>query len=133
VVRGPLLQLIVPSEYAFTQASQNLRSEMCVCTVFYSDDEGGEWQESADSMFVRSNGGAALHFVECPCVAETADGRLLCFMRTEMQRLAQSYSSDSGVHWGLTELNSLASSRAELMLLRLPGTADLLCIWNQAR
>jgi len=36
------------------------------------------------------------------------------------------FSDDEGVHWSLTELNSLASSRSEVLLLRLPGTADLL-------
>ena len=125
-------RLLVPSEYAFKQAAQTGRFEMSLCTAFYSDDEGATWIESADAMFVREDGGATLHFVETPCVAETADGRLLCFMRNEMQRLAQSYSVDGGAHWGVTELNSLASSRSEVMLLRLPSpAADLLCIWNQ--
>jgi hypothetical protein len=97
-------RIVVPSEYAFKQAAQTGRFEMSVCTVFYSDDEGGAWRESADAMFVREDGGARIHFVETPCVAETADGRMLCFMRTEMQRLAQSYSDDGGIHWGPTEL-----------------------------
>ena len=126
-------RLIVPNEYAFQQASAgDVRSEMSLFSCLYSDDEGSEWRESPDSMFVREDEGATLHFVETPTVAETADGRLLCFMRCEMQRLAQAYSDDAGVHWSLTELNSLASSRSEVLLLRLPGTAHLLCIWNQA-
>ena len=83
-------RLIVPNEYAFKQA-QGPHHKMSVCTVVYSDDEGREWHESADSMFVREDGGATLQFVEAPSVAETADGRLLCFMRCEMQRLAQAY------------------------------------------
>ena len=85
-------RLIVPNEYAFQQAStSDIRSEMSLCSCLYSDDEGNEWRESPDSMFVREDEGASLHFVETPTVAETADGRLLCFMRCEMQRLAQAY------------------------------------------
>ena len=128
-------RLVVPSEYAFKQATDlhtDAHHKMAVCTVFYTDDEGQTWNESADSLFVRQGNGGLIHFVEAPCVAETSDGRLLIFMRTEMQRLAQSYSSDGGVHWSLTELNSLASSRSEALLLRVPSTEDLLCIWNQA-
>jgi hypothetical protein len=128
-------RLIVPSEYAFKQALHvhgDAHHKMAVCTIFYSDDEGQTWSESADSLFVREKNGAFMHFVEAPCVAETADGKLLMFMRTEMQRLAQSYSEDNGVHWSLTQLNSLVSSRSEALVLRIPSTGDLLCIWNQA-
>ena len=51
---------------------------------------------------------------------------------TEMQRLLQSYSDDDGSHWEMPELSSLLSSRSEVMVLRIPSTGDLLCVWNQA-
>jgi len=127
-------RLIVPSEYSFKQSTHkwiDAHHKMSVCTVFHSDDEGDTWNESPDSLFVREQDGGFMHFAEAPCVAETADGRLLIFMRTEMQRLAQSYSEDEGVHWSPTQLNSLASSRSEVLLLSIPSTRDLLCIWNQ--
>ena len=129
-------RLIVPSEYAFKQnmegAGDDTNKKMSMGTVFYSDDEGETWNESVDSIFVREKGGAVLSFAEAPCVAETADGRLLIFMRTNMQRLLQSYSKDDGIHWDLAELNSLLSSRSEMLLTRIPSTGDLLCVWNQA-
>ena len=61
---------------------------------------------------------------------QTTSGRLLMFMRTEMQRIAQSYSIDGGVHWEQGALNELVSSRSEIWLDRMPGSGDLLCVWN---
>ena len=125
-------RLIVPSEYSFVQNYNKHKDfRFTLCIVFYSDDEGETWAESVDSIFVREQEGALLHMAEAPCVAETADGRLLMFARTEMQRLLQSYSQDDGVHWEVAELSSLLSSRSEMLLTRIPSTGDLLCVWNQ--
>ena len=105
---------------------------MKLCTTYYSDDEGDSWAESVDSVFVgEEDRGARAAFVEAPCIAETDDGRLLMFMRTEMQRIAQSYSCDGGVHWQQGKFNDLVSSRSEIWLDRMPASGDLLCVWNQ--
>ena len=126
-------RLVLPNEYSYNQATQyHKHNSMKICTVLYSDDEGETWAESADSVFVgEKDRGAHIAFVEAPCIVETADGRLLMFMRTEMQRLAQSYSIDGGVHWEQGSLNALLSSRSEVWLDRIPTTGDLLCVWNQ--
>ena len=126
-------RLILPNEYSYRQDSRHHRhNNMKLCTVFYSDDEGDTWAESDDSVFVgEEDRGARASFVEAPCIAEAADGRLLMFMRTEMQRIAQSYSRDGGVHWEQGVFNELVSSRSEIWLDRIPDTADLLCVWNQ--
>ena len=126
-------RLILPNEYAYKQDSRRFpHNSMKLCTAFYSDDNGASWSESADSIFVcEQDRGANASFVEAPCVVETADGRLLMFMRTEMQRIAQSYSSDGGVHWEQGVFNELLSSRSEIWIDRFPDTGDLLCVWNQ--
>ena len=126
-------RLIMPNEYAFGQDTRQFpHNSMKLCTAFYSDDEGVSWSESADTVFVcEQDRGAYASFVEAPCIAETNDGRLLMFMRTEMQRIAQSYSSDGGVHWEQGEFNDLVSSRSEIWIDRLPDSGDLLCVWNQ--
>lgn len=126
-------RLIMPNEHAFGQDTRQFpHNSMKLCTAFYSDDEGASWAESADTVFVgEQDRGAYASSVEAPCVAETTDGRLLMFMRTEMQRIAQSYSSDGGVHWEQGEFNDLLSSRSEIWLDRIPETGDLLCVWNQ--
>lgn len=127
-------RLILPNEYAYKQDSRQYpHNSMKLCTTYYSDDEGDSSAESVDSVFVgEQDRGARAAFVEAPCIAETADGRLLLmFMRTEMQRIAQSYSCDGGVHWQQGEFNDLVSSRSEIWLDRMPASGNLLCVWNQ--
>ena len=127
-------RLIIPNAYVYAQDTQQYRhNTMQISTVFHSDDEGETWAESVDSVFVGDeNRGARAVSVEEPTIAETADGRLLMFMRTEVQRIAQSYSSDGGEHWEQGVLNSLVSSLAAVWLTRIPTTGDLLCVWNQS-
>ena len=96
-----------------------------------SDDDGASWDESPDALFLFGDGGSRIHSTEVPCIAETGDGRLLMFMRTQLQRLAQSYSDDGGEHWTEVELNELVASHSEVWLARLTNTDDLLCVWNQ--
>ena len=122
-------RLLLPNEYWYTQPGDR---GMGICTMFYSDDEGKTWRESPESLFAWEKDGAVIGGAEVPCVAETADGKLLMFMRTELQRIAQSYSTDGGVHWSPVTLNSLPSSRSEVWLAQIPTTGDLLCVWNQA-
>ena len=122
-------RLLLPNEYWYAQSGDR---GMGVCTVYYSDDEGQTWRESADSHFVYENNGALIGSVEVPCVAQASDGRLLMLMRTELRRIAQSYSTDGGERWSPVALSSLVSSGSEVWLARIPTTGDLLCVWNQA-
>lgn len=124
-------RIVLANEYAFVTPSTARHSTMNLCTVFYSDDEGKSWGESSESLFLFGDAGSRIHSTEVPCVVETANGRLLMFMRTELQRLGQGYSDDDGEHWSEVELNGLAASHPEVWLARLPSTGDLLCVWNQ--
>ncbi len=122
-------RLVLPTEYWFQQADDR---GIGICTALYSDDEGRSWSESKDTLWVWENGGARQGACEVPTVVETADGRLLMFMRTWYQRIAQSYSKDGGQTWSPAKLNDLVSSNSEIFLAQIPKTGHLLCIWNQA-
>ena len=122
-------RLVLPNEYWRTQAEDR---GLGVCTAFYSDDEGQTWKESSNSLWVWENGGASQGGCEVPCVVEAADGRLLMFMRTRYQRIAQSESQDGGTTWSAVRLNDLVSSNSEVYVVRVPIRNDLLCVWNQA-
>ena len=122
-------RLVLPTEYWFQQPDDR---GIGICTAFYSDDEGRSWRESKDTLWVWENGGAWQGACEVPSVVETADGRLLMFMRTWYQRVAQSYSKDGGQTWSPAKLNDLVSSNSEIFLAQIPTTDHLLCIWNQA-
>ena len=124
--------LVLPNEYWFAQPGNGKHVGIGICSAFYSDDEGESWHESRDSLWVCDEGGARQGNCEVPVVAETTDGRLLMFMRTQYQRIAQSYSEDNGRTWSHVQLNDLVNSNSEIYLARVPSKGDLLCLWNQA-
>ena len=122
-------RLVLANEYWYEHKGSD--TGLGICTAYYSDDEGKTWAESADSIILRK-GRALFDSLQVPCISETADGRLLMFMRNEVGRIAQSYSEDGGQHWTAASLNDLVSSNSEIWLSQIPGTGDLLCVWNQA-
>ena len=110
---------------------------MGICKTYYSDDEGRSWQGCKGGMFGWFNergvpdGTGGLTAVYEPTVAETKDGRLLMFARCKRGRLVQCYSLDAGETWLSMQPSDLSSSQSPPMLVRIPQTGDLLCVWNQ--
>ncbi len=102
--------------------------------VYYSDDEGQTWQRNANGeMMVTLDYEAGGNWsTEEPTVVEYWPGHLLMLYRTPLGRLFQSWSADDGTNWTLPRPTALASSRAPAALTKIPGTQDLLVIWNQA-
>ena len=122
-------RFVLANEYWYTQPGDR---GLGVCSAFYSDDRGQTWRESGERLWVWEKGGVSQGSAEVPCIVEASDGRLLMFMRTYYQRIAQSESHDGGKTWSGVKLNNLASGNSEIYLARIPPTDDLLCIWNQA-
>ena len=96
------------------------------------NDEKGIWATGAE-LFVTLDTSAGGHFTcEEPDVVEVSPEHLLMIHRTSLGRLFQSWSSDNGGTWSQPEPTTLASSRAPAAIARIPGTGDLLIIWNQS-
>jgi hypothetical protein len=111
------------------------------CHVYYSDDEGKSWRPnegkgvwgSGGELFVTLDQSAGGNYgCEEPVVAEVEPDHLLMLMRTPLGRFYQSWSDDDGKSWSLPEPTSLASAYAPAALARIPGSRDLLVVWNQA-
>ena len=111
--------------------------EMGICKTYYSDDEGRNWNECHGGLFGWFNeqgvpdGTGCITDVYEPTSAETADGRLLLFARSKRGRLVQAYSVDRGERWLSMQPTELASYQSPPLLIRIPSTGDLLCVWNQ--
>lgn len=107
--------------------------EIDITHVFYSDDEGRTWHRAEGDIFGWLHRGwlNCVAFDE-PAVEELADGRLLLVGRSTVGRLLYSLSEDHGEHWSIVEPLPLASSYAPAALSKIPGTGDILCVWNQA-
>jgi hypothetical protein len=111
--------------------------EMGICIAYYSDDEGMTWKQCEGGIFgwfdqrgVPNGEGGILDVYE-PTAAQCKDGRVLMFARSKAGRLVQSYSPDGGPTWNSVLPTELASSQSPPMLVRIPSTGDLLCVWNQ--
>lgn len=111
--------------------------EMGIAIVYYSDDEGLSWSQAEGGLFgwfdeygVPNGEGGIIDVYE-PTVAETKDGRVLFFGRTKTGRLVKAYSLNGGQIWYSVLPTELSSSQSPPLLIQIPQTGDLLCIWNQ--
>ena len=102
--------------------------------VYYSDDEGQTWHRNANGeMMITLDYEAGGNWsAEEPVIVEYAPKHLLMLYRTPLGRLFQSWSKDDGSNWTMPRPTALAASRAPAALKRIPGTNDLLVVWNQA-
>ena len=106
--------------------------EMAGSYANFSDDEGRTWQHSKGFLMGYFEDGHLGHWsCEEPVMVELADGRLLCFMRSTCGRILKSYSSDGGESWTRVEVTDLAMSNSPCRLDRIPGSNDLVLVWNQ--
>ena len=95
-------------------------------TTLWSDDDGLTWTVSESRVQLPLRGAMEPH------VEETGDGRVLMVMRNQLGRLYLSESSDGGESWGAVKATDLMSPESCPELTRIPGTGDLLMIWNNA-
>ena len=94
---------------------------------YYSDDEGETWTEAKNwwALPVESQTG-----LQEPGVVELADGSLLSWSRTDQGRQYESRSRDAGVTWSAPQPTLLRSPAAPASIKRLPGSGDLLAVFN---
>ncbi len=100
------------------------KPDPAVSFVLYSDDEGRTWKKSSPDLHAPKRGAME------PGVVELADGRILMIIRTQTGRIYHSYSSDGGAHWEEARPMDIVSPEAPASIKRIPGTKDLLLVWN---
>jgi Tol biopolymer transport system component len=93
-------------------------------TTLYSDDDGLTWHVSPSRIALPKRGAMEPH------VEETGDGRVLMVMRNQLGKLYFSESSDEGATWSAPWASDLITPESCPELTRIPGTGDLLMIWN---
>jgi len=92
-----------------------------------SDDDGKTWQESANwwAMPIRSGSG-----LQEPGVVERADGSLFSWARTDAGFQYGFESKDGGKVWGAPTPTTLASPVSPASIKRVPGSSELLAVFN---
>lgn len=109
-----------------------------VTQVAYSDDNGRSWALSPDEIttdamlpaFRKKFGQRVAPGFWEASIARRADGSLLMIGRTYAGFQYESVSIDDGVHWSRAKPSPIPSPAAPARLVRVPGSADLLVIWN---
>jgi len=93
----------------------------------YSDDDGQKWQEAANwwAMPVRSGSG-----LQEPGVVERADGSLFSWARTDAGSQYGFESKDGGKNWDAPTPTTLASPVSPASIKRIPGSDELLAVFN---
>jgi hypothetical protein len=94
---------------------------------YLSDDEGQTWTEAATWWAAPVHSGAGL---QEPGVIELADGKLFSWARTTLGAQYGFTSADRGKTWTAPEPTSLKSPCSPASIKRLPGSSDLLCVYN---
>lgn len=94
---------------------------------YLSDDEGRTWSEAPTWWAAPLAGGAGL---QEPGVVELADGKLFSWARTAFGAQYGFTSANAGKTWTAPEPTPLKSPCSPASIKRLPGSSDLLGIWN---
>ena len=92
-----------------------------------SDDGGATWREGN-----RAPNPDEIMFQE-PGVCELSDGRVLMNIRTDAGSQYFAYSSDGGQSWSSPIPSVLDSPLSPALIKRIPGSDDLLAVWNPKR
>jgi sialidase-1 len=114
----------------------SVKPERLATRIAYSDDSGRTWSLAPQTLTVsdvipgssaEKSGRSGLHEAS---IAERADGTLLMLGRTMAGRIYRSLSVDRGVTWSTPEPTDLRSGAAPARVERIPGSEDLLVVWN---
>ncbi|MBI4602518.1 MAG: exo-alpha-sialidase, partial [Planctomycetes bacterium] len=100
------------------------RADHYVSLCWISDDGGGTWRRGRGQVDLPRRGAME------PEVLELKDGRLLMILRTQLGHIAASRSSDGGETWSPAEPWGVRSPESPATLRRIPGTGDILLLWN---
>ena len=124
-------RLIAP--LAFHRARQTLDNGVdgvdlrAIDLWFYSDDDGATWTESPTwwALPVASETG-----LQEPGVVELADGSIFSWARTDQGRQYECRSRDAGATWSAPQPTLLRSPASPASIKRLPGSGELLAVFN---
>lgn len=124
-------RLVIPLAFHRSRGSDPKTSKSwdarAIAMWIYSDDEGATWQESGSwwAMPVRSGSG-----LQEPGVVENADGSLFSWCRTDQGAQYGFTSTDAGKTFTPPAATDMKSPNGPASIKRLPGSNDLLAVYN---
>lgn len=129
VIQLPGGRLIVPAALHSAGLLEPVFSPYGKIVCYVSDDGGETWQRGQEVLVeTRASGDPVM--VQEPGVVPLQDGRLMMFCRTDAGSQYLAYSGDAGVSWSPLRASEIISPRSPASIKRIPGTGDLLLVWN---
>jgi sialidase-1 len=124
-------RLVVPVAFHRARRSSpqdaNSFDSRAVALWYLSDDEGRTWRESNDwwTLPLPSRSG-----MQEPGVVELAGGNVFSWARTDLSAQWGCVSTNGALSWSPPAATSLKSPLSPASLKRLPGSGDLLVVFN---
>lgn len=101
-------------------------------SAYYSDDDGATWTRSFNETYVMLDHGIGGKYIMGePELVELNDGRILMLGRTNLGVFFRCYSEDRAETWTEPVPTGLACPPTPCSVVQLPGTGDLLVVFNQ--
>ena len=114
-------RILAPIAYA-PDIDKDYKKQICFC--YASDDDGKTWHKGKNS--VQLNNTAAME----PGLVQLKNNQVLMIIRTELDRIYQACSQDSGETWTDSTAMDLTAPAAPSTISRNPATGDLIMVWN---
>jgi len=102
--------------------------ERAIAMWYVSDDEGKTWTEAPQWLALSVP--ATRTGLQEPGVVELGDGSLFTWARTDQGAQYETRSSDIGKTWSAVVAGEMKSPTSPASIERLPGSDDLLGVWN---
>ncbi|MBL9194409.1 MAG: exo-alpha-sialidase [Opitutaceae bacterium] len=131
VIRLSSGRLLIPAAWHRKITDANVPESLdwrAIATFFLSDDDGRTWRESSMACTLPSPHTRA--GLQEPGVTEMANGVLWGYARTDLGRQWEFFSSDGGETWTTPQPSRFSSPVSPLSMKRLPGSNQLLAVWN---
>lgn len=118
-------RLVAPAADHGTFDGNRVGIGRAVC--FLSDDRGATWRRSA---YVAMPEGLEQEHLQEPGIVELRDGRIMMLCRTTLGCQYRSWSHDGGENWSVAEPTDLISPCSPATFRYVPGTNDLVIVYN---
>ena len=125
------------------------RPEADFTIVYYSDDEGRTWQKADGTIMIwKDDGLGGMWPADEPNIVALSNGDVMCYFRTTLGRIYTARSSavtytiaggrrkgevvkgEPGTFFDYPQATDLAAPYTPCRVRRIPGTGDLLLVWN---
>ncbi|MBI1320459.1 MAG: exo-alpha-sialidase [Candidatus Hydrogenedens sp.] len=118
-------RLVIPASRHSLPGEEFQNRGTAIC--YLSDDGGATWRAGKGTIEAPEKSRTGL---QEPLVVELNDGRIMLLARTDQGCQMRAYSTDGGDTWSAIERTGILSPVSPASLERMPGTGDLLLVWN---